>query len=636
MLRKTYLLILYIFMMLPFTQVTFAESWSVGDYTVEKSSLQGQYQEVSFIDLEFYEIDSTTPLLRVGNNTGKYGLIDTSGSILVPLQYDYDMVFKHDLVIVKNDHDYLVWNYKAGQMLADLGHQGDVSFMDALIRIVQDDMEIKYLLLDGSPLNLGDHIYIESQASDQIFITSQNYERGPYGISTKDGRQIADFIYDRVEAYTLNVNNTESLFFLVSKEGLFGMLDSGGSYCIPLKFEYFSPRLAHPEFHTGISVDLTSPDYSGKKSMCLREKYLGSGTTLKDYIYDFSTNDLSLSFTYEMSKYLKLEPYKDNLYFFIDNTETAGLMDENAHILESVKRNRILERYENGLYATIDKAPGESQYTTSYAYVNSKGKTIGQDYNYVQFPLLNHPNYIVINKFAKEPTRYTEKFNVLLGTVINMYHNDEKLENRYGLMDQDGNIIVEPEYSRIYDLAYPLADLFLVEKNQKYGFIDEEGNLVHDLIYDSVKLLALDESNHYATVSQNGKYGIVDYLGNVISPCILDNETIGYGDDLFIASVNGKWGALNTNGETAIPFIYETKRSWKFVDGLAQFGRGTNSMRYDAYGNFYIDKAQYVLLSTSNALILELDDTFLASYKNQYFVRREGLETVLYKYSRTQ
>ncbi len=412
------------------------------------------------------------------------------------------------------------------------------------------------------------------------------------------------------------------------------MLDINGLELIPVKFKYFNLRLAAPQHPADDHVNLTSPEYDGVKAISLTENYSGSGHKFSEYVYNFETHELTNTFTYDMTKYMQLTPYKDELYYFEKNDESAGLMNKAFEIVESVKKDRILERYGNGVYASMERVTGKNVYTTTYTYLNSNNNVIAQGYNYVEHPIMNHPEYFVFNKLDKTPTRYTDFFDARFGEHLTLYHEDEKLKYNYGLMDNNGEIIIEPKYDRIYEFEYPLADLFLVNNNKKYGFVDLQGNIVHDLVYDEVKLVPVDEQNQYAVVAQNGKYGVIDNLGNEIFPCVLDNEVIGYSEGLFIASHNWKWGAFNTNGDTIIPFIYDTKVDYVVQNGLAQFGRGTNSISHDAHGVLHINTAQKVLLSTKNELMMELHDNLLTSWRNQYFVINSGQSSTLYKYTK--
>ena len=93
-----------------------------------------------------------------------------------------------------------------------------------------------------------------------------------------------------------------------------------------------------------------------------------------------------------------------------------------------------------------------------------------------------------------------------LGDGYGMSISDDK----YGIVDVDGNVIAEP----IYDYVGEYSDgLFAVCLDGKYGYIDAEGNTVIDFVYD----MAYPFGGGIAPVARGMSLGFIDTAGNEIT-----------------------------------------------------------------------------------------------------------------------
>ena len=96
------------------------------------------------------------------------------------------------------------------------------------------------------------------------------------------------------------------------------------------------------------------------------------------------------------------------------------------------------------------------------------------------------------------------------GPVVTVYQN-------FGIMDAEGNVVVEPIYREIFDF-YDGRSLFVTQQG-KCGYFDENFNIVIEPIYRSGNSfsdgLALVTDENYA-------YGFIDTNGNTVIPHTLD------------------------------------------------------------------------------------------------------------------
>jgi hypothetical protein len=77
---------------------------------------------------------------------------------------------------------------------------------------------------------------------------------------------------------------------------------------------------------------------------------------------------------------------------------------------------------------------------------------------------------------------------------------------KYGLMDDDKNIIIHPKYDFLFNFHNGFARYKL---NKKYGFIDKNENEIIPPKYDYL----WDFKNGFAKYELNKKYGIIDANG---------------------------------------------------------------------------------------------------------------------------
>ena len=95
------------------------------------------------------------------------------------------------------------------------------------------------------------------------------------------------------------------------------------------------------------------------------------------------------------------------------------------------------------------------------------------------------------------------------GPVVTVYNN-------FGIMDEEGNVVVEPVYQEIFGFKEGRS---LFKKDGKYGFFDESFNVVIEPVYRS----AASFSDGLALVTdENYAYGFIDKDGNTVIPHTLD------------------------------------------------------------------------------------------------------------------
>lgn len=94
-----------------------------------------------------------------------------------------------------------------------------------------------------------------------------------------------------------------------------------------------------------------------------------------------------------------------------------------------------------------------------------------------------------------------------------------KINNEWILIDTLGQVYSKDRYKNIKLLDNGFA---LVEKEGKYGIIDEKGIFAIPLIYDEVKFIVHKDNAYFIGVKRNGKYGVINMKHEVLYPFIFE------------------------------------------------------------------------------------------------------------------
>ena len=125
--------------------------------------------------------------------------------------------------------------------------------------------------------------------------------------------------------------------------------------------------------------------------------------------------------------------------------------------------------------------------------------------------------YCENNKFGLKVD--DEKITDPVFTKLIRLKNDSYLfcfKSKYGIIKENGEILVEPKYSRAQRLLGHYAKL---GKSGKYALYDETGDMILDEEYSSIELLF----GRMFLVGKNYKYGLVSFDGDIIMAPVADD-----------------------------------------------------------------------------------------------------------------
>ena len=216
--------------------------------------------------------------------------------------------------------------------------------------------------------------------------------------------------------------------------------------------------------------------------------------------------------------------------------------------------------------------------------------------------------------------------------AIENYNNSEtwyevnllkyKDNDKYGLIDYKGNVILKAEYDNIYSLLGAHNNI-IVEKEGKKGLVNTKlKKLVIDEAYASIELLSENYSDGYI-VSNGEKYGIINSDGKIVLECNYDKilkfvgnkqYQIFNGTDHIIINNKGE-EILNIGVKTAISvnndnyvFMHENKYGLSNSKNEIMINPEYDYMKY-AFGNYYIvaKAGKYGIISDDGQVKIDLN-----------------------------
>lgn len=279
------------------------------------------------------------------------------------------------------------------------------------------------------------------------------------------------------------------------------------------------------------------------------------------------------------------------------------------------------------------------KYGGQYGYINNSGKLV------VSFMFDECESFK--NGFAKVKKKGKWGFVNKLGEIIvpPIYDDCFRFENgfskvkqngKFGFVNKEGKVVVPIQYDNAGEFSDGLAS---VKINGKWGYVDSLGRVVISPQYDCETLWGFEISsefhNGYCIVSKydNGiTKALIDKNGRIVIPFYksyvlwhIEDSCDGLIRAFQLVSENGmrtkKWGWVNFQGETVIPFKYEDT-GFEFSEGLAAVKLNGK------YG--YIDKSGKTIIPFRFDEGYTFENGFAHVKLNNYegYINKQGNEVV--------
>lgn len=185
-------------------------------------------------------------------------------------------------------------------------------------------------------------------------------------------------------------------------------------------------------------------------------------------------------------------------------------------------------------------------------------------------------------------------------SYFKLYENE-----KYGVIDTKGNILVEPKYDMI-TIPNPSKAVFIGQ----FHYDSQKGEYQTEVINDKnetiltqyVQVLPLIFKDASAEVpyeksvlayKENGKYGVIDFQGKKITKAIYDSiESLLYKEGCLLVKKDGKYGIITIEGKQMIEIEYDSITADGYYDEETKYQKAgfiVGQKKEEGYRYGYID-----------------------------------------------
>lgn len=227
-------------------------------------------------------------------------------------------------------------------------------------------------------------------------------------------------------------------------------------------------------------------------------------------------------------------------------------------------------------------------------------------------------------------------FEIVKVTQVNYHVLHE--ENQYGVINRDGEVVVEPKYD-IVQIPNPSKDIFICmynyngeEKEYQIDVLNCNGEKLYQE-YDNIQSIPTETTydgipfeKMVLKYKKDGKYGLLNIDGKELTKPIYDEiSAISYKEGMLLVKQDEKCGVVNMNGKTVIPVEYESITTDNYYNETTLYqttGFIVSKKSDEGYRYGYIDYKGHVIVKTEYTQIDRIteiqDDTnvYLVAFKD--------------------
>lgn len=291
-------------------------------------------------------------------------------------------------------------------------------------------------------------------------------------------------------------------------------------------------------------------------------------------------------------------------YFTIYSNDKWGVIDNNAKtIIEPTYDEMVIipDNKKDVFICTENVDYDNNTYTTKI--INSKNNEIFKDYNKVQ----------AIENYDEYNNLWYEK------NVLKFEKN-----GKYGLINLEGKLLLEPEYDEIYSLRGIEGSLITV-KDKKQGIVDATGTVIVPNNYLEIKSLGKD-TNLYIVKGDNNNYGIyekteikyqeVKQLNNKDIYCVKENNKYKVIDEEENEILNFKFTDIKEIKENIVIYINNKKYGAYDIEQNKNIKCEYDELKYTCENNFIAKKNNlYGIIDIDNNIKQKIEYALVGYYE---------------------
>ena len=250
---------------------------------------------------------------------------------------------------------------------------------------------------------------------------------------------------------------------------------------------------------------------------------------------------------------------------------------------------------------------------------------------------------IVVGIFIKNKTK---KIEYTISNIEVYKYVKYKVGENFGIIDRDGNIIIEATYKNI-EIPNPEKDLFICYKDEENIEVLNSKKDKQFLQYDKVEPIKIQNiastlcfEKSVLKYKKGNLYGLIDFNGKQITKNEYSSiENLQSTEGKFLVSKNDKFGVINMNGTVLVEPKFDqiaTDEYYSEQTNYAEAGFIVSNTTNDGYRYGYIDcKGKKILNPEFNDIIRikeEKEIYLIASKNGQYGLYKDGKEIIKPEY----
>lgn len=386
------------------------------------TTLRGKY---SFVDC-FYE-DRAVVADNINSRNTKFGFIDTTGKLIIPIQFSNATNFEQGRSLVKqNDKQFFI--DKSGKKILSLDdYLLTFPFSENLAMVIKSiDNQQKFGFINSTgKVAIPPKFDVAHEFSDGLALVKQDKQQF---FIDKTGKKVIDLSpYPQVQSFSNGLAKVGTSWDCDNK---YGFIDTTGKLVIPTQFT------SAEDFSDGLA--LVEKD----------EKQFFIDTTGKQAI-DLSQYYLAEPFKNGMAKVAKKEENQPPEYGFIDTTGKIVIPIEYAEISDFIN---------NTAFAS-----------TRDSYGNRRAG------------MINRQNQVILPFDYSSIIAFASNYGLILAIKgcdnyeTTSFNDEDSKKCRYGVVNEQNNVIIPFEYQQINPFKDGVA---IAKKNDLFGKIDKQGKVI--------------------------------------------------------------------------------------------------------------------------------------------------------------
>lgn len=518
--------------------------------------------------------------------------------------YEIEQVKQYNYFVLKQENVYGVIDKKGNTIIPPEYNEIKIPNPEKAVFVCYQGEETK-IFNERKEQILGEYnkvqpIRLKNISSDLMYEKSVlKYEKdGKYGLITFEGKEIAKPIYDEIDSLPYKEGE-----LLVKQNEKCGVINIKGNKKVEIAYdevkvdEYYTDENRY-QYAGYIVLVKTEEGYRygylnnrGKEILKTEYNEISRVTEIQDndnfYLICAKNGQYGITKNEEQllgNEYQSIQYDETNKVFVIEKSKKYGIANIEGKVIVPVQYHEIditgiylYARNEqgttvydsNGTQVDVDaniaildttnekyKIRINNQQGTKYGVINEEGKQlIEEQYNYIEY--LHNNYFIVSNENGKlgivddkgeikvemnhDSLQRIQGTNLIQATLTGSKTTEVYSEAIEKICEmQNATIEVNDDYIKVYNASevkyfskegkelkntevYAMNQLFVAVKDEKYGFVDKNGNVVVDYKYDKAY-----EFNPYgfATVEKDGKWGAINEQGEeVVAPTYEIKET---------------------------------------------------------------------------------------------------------------